>query len=256
MTEPEKIPDGKYIKSLNVNDSENSADWSIQTGIDSGKEVFGDRQCKFKAVPDQLKDAEWIRTACDSKKFTGEEASFKAGADITAFVGVDSRAEANASSWLAEWTKTNLTLTDDGNPIVTYNVYKKDVKNGEEIKLGAINMNNAVNYVVMAKPYVSDEVYVTTSNTSTTTAASSTEAVTTTTVVKEVLYGDANCDGSVTVSDAVAILQYIGNKDKFPLSPEGMNNADVYHRGDGITAYDAISIQKLDAGMIESLPES
>ena len=70
------------------------------------------------------------------------------------------------------------------------------------------------------------------------------------------LYGDANCDGKVTISDAVTILQYIANKDKFPLTPEGMNNADVAARGDGITANDALAIQKLDAGIITSLPES
>ncbi len=70
------------------------------------------------------------------------------------------------------------------------------------------------------------------------------------------LYGDANCDGKVTISDAVTILQYIANKDKFPLTPEGMNNADVAARGDGITANDALAIQKLDAGIITVLPES
>ncbi|MBR5165221.1 MAG: family 43 glycosylhydrolase [Ruminococcus sp.] len=290
--EPEKIPDGKYIKSLTVNDSDNSSDWSIQTGIDSGKEVFGDRQCKFTAVPEQLRDAEWIRTACDSKKYSSEEASFKAGEDITAFVGVDTRAEANASSWLADWTKTDLTLTDDGNPNVTYNVYKKDIKNGAEVKLGAVNMNNAVNYVVMAKPYSADAVFTTTTSAETTTSAiaietttasvetatvstetttvtaaltatetaaetaPTTETTTTTAASRTPIYGDANCDGKVTVSDAVAILQYIGNRDKYTLTPEGADNADVFNRGDGITANDALAIQKLDAGIIDSLPES
>ena len=36
-------------------------------------------------------------------------------------------------------------------------------------------------------------------------------------------------------------VHYIGNKDKFKLSPEGLNNADVCNRGDGITANDTVS---------------
>ncbi|MBR5514079.1 MAG: carbohydrate-binding domain-containing protein [Ruminococcus sp.] len=72
----------------------------------------------------------------------------------------------------------------------------------------------------------------------------------------DVVYGDANCDGNVTIADATAIFQTIGNPDKYLLSEKGTNNADVYDRGDGITAMDAMSIQKFDAKMIAELPES
>ena len=70
------------------------------------------------------------------------------------------------------------------------------------------------------------------------------------------LIGDVNNDGKVSVADAVAILQYIANKDKYNLSGQLLLNGDVYNRGDGITARDALSIQRLDAKMIFSLPES
>ena len=70
------------------------------------------------------------------------------------------------------------------------------------------------------------------------------------TVTKQLL-GDANLDGKVTVADAVAILQYIANKDKYQLSSEGRDNADVYARGDGITASDALTIQRVDSGLYE-----
>ena len=72
----------------------------------------------------------------------------------------------------------------------------------------------------------------------------------------EVLYGDANCDGNVNMADATAIIQHIGNRDQYGLSEQGENNADVYDRGDGITGMDALSIQKLVAKMIDTLPES
>ena len=233
----EKIPDGKYIKSLTINDSDNSADWSIQQGLDSGTEVFGDRQCKFTAVPEQLKNAEWIRTACDSKKFTGEEASFIAGADITAFVGIDTRAESNASSWLSSWTKTDLTLTDDGNPIVTYNIYKKDVKNGETITLGEVNMNNAVNYVVLAKEYEA----VTT--TTTTTIATTTE--TTTTVSLDFILGDINDDKRVDVFDMVLMRRALIE----PLSDAREKLAADMNGNGTIDISDAVLLQKFLLGI-------
>ncbi|MBR3901847.1 MAG: right-handed parallel beta-helix repeat-containing protein [Ruminococcus sp.] len=70
------------------------------------------------------------------------------------------------------------------------------------------------------------------------------------------LAGDANCDGKVTIADAAAIFQYMSNSDKYTLSKQGMANADVSNKGDGITAADAIAIQKFDAGLLSKLPES
>ncbi|MBR2955493.1 MAG: RICIN domain-containing protein [Ruminococcus sp.] len=71
-------------------------------------------------------------------------------------------------------------------------------------------------------------------------------------VQNNVILGDANCDGLVSIADAAAIFQYLGNQDKYNLSAEGKINADV--TGDGITVDDALFIQKYDAG-IEKLPQ-
>ena len=60
--------------------------------------------------------------------------------------------------------------------------------------------------------------------------------------------GDANCDGKVTVADAVAVLQYIANKQKYPLTADGIANADI-DGAEGITGGDATMIQKIDAGL-------
>ncbi|MDO4863816.1 MAG: carbohydrate-binding domain-containing protein [Ruminococcus sp.] len=70
------------------------------------------------------------------------------------------------------------------------------------------------------------------------------------------LIGDVNNDGKVTVGDAVTILQYVANKDKYNITGQLLLNADVYNQGDGVTARDALSIQMLDAQEITSLPES
>jgi hypothetical protein len=66
------------------------------------------------------------------------------------------------------------------------------------------------------------------------------------------LKGDANCDGKVSIADAAAIFQVLSNKDKYSLSAAGEANADVAEPA-GITAADAIEIQKLDAGLIDKL---
>lgn len=53
VQEPEPIHDGRFISSLNVNDSANRTKWSIQESLSSGDTVFGDRAFKFVDV---LKD--------------------------------------------------------------------------------------------------------------------------------------------------------------------------------------------------------
>lgn len=70
------------------------------------------------------------------------------------------------------------------------------------------------------------------------------------------LIGDANMDGSVTIADATAILQYLGNSDVFSLSASGAANADCHCPGNGITANDALAIQMYDAKVITSLPQN
>lgn len=69
----------------------------------------------------------------------------------------------------------------------------------------------------------------------------------------EAVKGDANEDGKVTIADAVAILQYLANSDEYPLSEQGMKNADVTGDGNGVNTNDALQIQKWDAGVIEKL---
>ena len=96
----------------------------------------------------------------------------------------------------------------------------------------------------------------TTAPTSAPTTVPTTVPTTTPVTPSNGLAGDANCDGTVSIADAAAILQFLGNNDKYSLSEKGEANADVFNRGDGLTVADALSIQKYDAGMISTLPES
>ena len=65
------------------------------------------------------------------------------------------------------------------------------------------------------------------------------------------LWGDADCNDEVSVSDIVLILQTSANKDKYPIKKEqGKINADV--NADGvIDAKDAFIVQQLDAGLLK-----
>lgn len=68
------------------------------------------------------------------------------------------------------------------------------------------------------------------------------------------VWGDANCDGEVTVADATLILQVLGNSDKYKISEQGRINSDVFDTGDGLSAKDALTIQMFDAKQIDKLP--
>lgn len=62
--------------------------------------------------------------------------------------------------------------------------------------------------------------------------------------------GDANEDGEVTMADAAAILQFLGNSEVYKLTETGKANADV-DGSDGITPSDALTIQKVMAELIK-----
>ena len=61
--------------------------------------------------------------------------------------------------------------------------------------------------------------------------------------------GDANVDGEVGLADALTILQYIANSQKYPMYEEGFEVADIVGDGDGVTPLDALEIQKWDANI-------
>lgn len=57
------------------------------------------------------------------------------------------------------------------------------------------------------------------------------------------LKGDANVDGGKDLSDTVIIMQSLANPDKYQLTVQGKENADVYGDNDGVTLNDALAIQ-------------
>ncbi|MBO4876747.1 MAG: hypothetical protein J5501_01935 [Ruminococcus sp.] len=61
--------------------------------------------------------------------------------------------------------------------------------------------------------------------------------------------GDANTDGKVNVADSVKVLQFISNQEKYPMTEKQRILSDI-DGIEGISGGDAITIQKIDAGII------
>ncbi|HOC33032.1 MAG TPA: leucine-rich repeat protein [Ruminococcus flavefaciens] len=70
------------------------------------------------------------------------------------------------------------------------------------------------------------------------------------------IYGDANHDGTVDISDAVLIMQSLSNPSKYKLSDEARTAADVAGNSDGVTNADALAIQKYLLKIISTLPDT
>ena len=95
----------------------------------------------------------------------------------------------------------------------------------------------------------------TTTTTTTATTEKPSETTTTATPSGDTVYGDANEDGEVDISDAVLIMQSLANPDMYKLTEQGKKNADVVGN-DGISTNDALAIQMIGINLIklEDLP--
>lgn len=211
--EPTEAPEplvGELIRDLQIFDTDNAGSWSVSNGLKTGDPVFGDREFRFTAVPDVMQDAEVLHTACNSKQYNGDQASFSAAEDVTVFLGADDRL--TPPEWLVSWTKTEDTLTDDGDPSVTYEVYRKEFKAGETVTVGVNGDSGTVNYIVAVKRYEAPAV---------------TEPETQPTE-RTAMAGDVNADGVLAVSDAVMLQKWL-------LGCTALTDADAADlNGDGV----------------------
>ncbi|QJR16029.1 Ig-like domain-containing protein [Usitatibacter palustris] len=143
---------GALLTTLSVKDTANAADWSIQANLQNGGTVYGDRTFTFTTVPTLVAGSAWIRTANDSKTYTGNPTvtfSVTAAADV--YVGLNTAGP--VPSWVdATWTNSGqsiVTREADGTSR-TYSLYRKRFNAGQ-VALGPWN-NSASMYLVIAKP--------------------------------------------------------------------------------------------------------
>lgn len=67
----------------------------------------------------------------------------------------------------------------------------------------------------------------------------------------KVKYGDANCDGKITVGDAVMVARVAAEDTSVTITDQGKINGDVAGGGNGIDSEDTTMILKFLAGMVE-----
>ncbi len=217
--------DGELIKALRVNDSNNAADWYIQSNLQVGDTVYGDRTYKYTKIPLSLAGSEWIRTACDSKSYLAEEAYFTAKKDISVYIGLDSRIT-SIPAWLSDWTKTGDTLSDDSS--ITFNLYKKDFTLGSVVTLGTNGGSSSfANYTVIVKPNTAPAF----------------------------LYGDVNGDNIVDVLDYSTMRSYLLQITNSMPSAYWQKAGDLNSDG-AIDSMDYLYLKMYLLGTINSLPVS
>lgn len=245
---------GTLFTNVIVNDSSTMDSWKIAYNAQFGSLLFGDRDVTFATLPDALVGAEILQTACDGKTFAGDQATFTAGADMDVYVLLDNRVT-EPGAWLSGWELTSMTAANNND--VTFNIYKKSCKAGDNVTLGTNNQSAyCVNYTVLALEAPAQE----TTEPSTEATEPTTEATVPTTEETEPttvpfdpteLPGDANCDNTVDILDVIALNKalLIGED----ISEAGRLNADV--DGDGQpTSADSLTILKYTIGLVEKLP--
>lgn len=136
------------ISNLTVNDTANAADWSIRTNLQSGDLAYGDRTVTFATVPSTVAGSAWIRTAMDSKTYTGTTlVTFRVNSNAEVFVGHND-AITTKPSWLSTWTDTGADVTSNG---LTYSLYRKTYTSGSTVSLGNNGDTSLGQYIIAVK---------------------------------------------------------------------------------------------------------
>ena len=141
---------GKLIAGLSVLDNAHCDAWDIAYDAAVGDKIFGDRDFTFTVLPEQLKGAERVVTACDSKTYLEENAVLSVSADETLYLALDQRVTVPA--WVTEdrYQKTGLTAASSND--VTFDIYALSCMPGQSIRLGTNGgQTSAVEYTVFVQ---------------------------------------------------------------------------------------------------------
>ncbi|MDE7099409.1 MAG: glycoside hydrolase family 9 protein [Ruminococcus sp.] len=219
----------------------------------------------YTALPkdDKMIGWKWADLGVTSGKPTKVEINISANGNIGKWQGAFG---SSTSVQPGYWTQTDdMQQTFNGNTAtITWDISKADseiiqTKYNGELKFG-IWWIDCQQFTIDSIKVYTDGAGSSAINTTTTTRTTTTTTTTTTVTTQGgnsgavTLLGDANGDGQVNIADATAIVQYLGNRDKYPL--DSMANADCCNQGDGVTGLDALAIQKIEAGMykVSDLP--
>lgn len=220
---------------------------------------------EYNAFVNECNDPVTVKSGGVVKSYNDAYISIKKGADQAATVVTDKSKTVSSSCKYANFdTNASVSYVPSGNYSLTEATgqalydslaasFETDGGCMDNMKLSA------------GEPQITPPAQTTT--VTTTTSKTTTSATTTTTTPGPVAggkAGDANCDGEVGLSDAILVLQAIGNPDSYGvngtepshITADGMANSDVSSKGDGLTNMDALAIQRYLLKLISALPES
>lgn len=262
---PEQEPEyhGELIGTLTVHDTKNGANWSIVPDFGTGSIIFGDRDYTVTGEGNGVgSGGEQIRTACDSKTYSGDLATLTAAEDLKLNIYLDQRVLQSLSqdqlsaSWLRDYVHMRTQVFSSNN--VEFTVFTRDVKKGETVTLGSnFTAQNCVNYFAAVYPAAAETTTATTAatttETTTTTTTTTTTATTTETTAPTVkkFTGDVDENETVDVRDAVLLARIIAEEDGLTASDQARINAEC----DGVMGVDAKDLMMLLQYLVHNINE-
>lgn len=139
------------ISNLTVYDTLNAKKYSLQTNMQIGNVLYGDRTYTIKTLPVSVAGFQWIRTANSSKSWNAGATlvSFSISQQATIYVGLDTRLK--KLPWMdASWVLSGMKLTDNEGHTITFALYQKTFPAGT-VNLGPNNGPSASDmYTVIA----------------------------------------------------------------------------------------------------------
>lgn len=261
---------GALIGTLTVHDTKNGANWSIVPDFGTGSIIFGDRDYTVTGEGNGVgSGGEQIRTACDSKTYSGDLATLTAAEDLKLNIYLDQRVLQSLSqdqlsaSWLRDYVHMRTQVFSSNN--VEFTVFTRDVKKGETVTLGSnFTAQNCVNYFAAVYPAAAETTTAATTATTTETTTTTTTAVVTTTssttadtettgapLVK--VKGDVDENGEVNVLDAVLLARIVGDEAGLTVSKQAKLNAMIDDDG-SVDSTDLSILMLYLARKIDKLP--
>ncbi|MBC7955027.1 MAG: Ig-like domain-containing protein [Cytophagales bacterium] len=136
------------ISNLSVKDTANAADWSVQNSLQNGALQYGDRTYTFTTVPSIVVGGRWIRTANDSKAFTGDPTvTFNISQTADVLVAIDDRV--GARPWMTGWINTGQKLVNNEGEPKSFTLFRKNFPAGA-VSLGPSSASGSM-YTIVVK---------------------------------------------------------------------------------------------------------
>ncbi|HEY0821083.1 MAG TPA: PKD domain-containing protein, partial [Rhizobacter sp.] len=136
------------ITNLSVRDTANAADWSVQASLQNGAVQYGDRTYALTTVPALVAGGRWIRTANDSKSYTGDPTvTFTISRAADVFVAIDDRV--GARPWMTGWTNTGQKLVNNEGEPKSFTIFRRNFPAGT-VSLGPSTSAGSM-YTVIVK---------------------------------------------------------------------------------------------------------